>query len=307
MTAAQNARKAARPLHWAIASAMPLTLRRHYLHAANTRRWGNFTRPTTYNDKMNWRILKDRRPQLVMTCDKLTMKDLARSLVPDEHELRIPKTYWSGSDIRRAPDLRELGPTVIKPNNGSGDVIFGPLPPEELAVRTHGWLRSKAGNQLGEWGYQHARELILIEERIPSLETAPVDYKFFVFDGYVGFIQANSDRFGQTASWSFYDPTWEYLPVGRRGYARTPLPPPTQLPEMIDLAKRLAAGWDHIRIDLYCTDEGVWFGEFSPYHHGGVFPFDPPGYDLKFGQFWTLPEPLGSRKTHSSNDDVRYA
>lgn len=283
-------RRVARPLHWGVAARLPLTARRHYLHAANTRRWGNFSHPVTYNEKMNWRILHDRRPGLATLCDKLHMKDEARSIIPDHGVLRIPETYWFGESMEDAPDLDRFGAYVVKPNNGSGDVLFGPLEKSDLLQRTAGWLHSKPAHQLGEWGYVQARELFLVEERVPSGTTAPIDFKFFVFDGSVGFIQMNVGRFEGDPSWTFYSREWEFLPVGRRGYARTQMPRPEALPGMIDIAERLAAGWDHLRVDLYCVEGEVWFGEFSPYHHGGVFPFDPASYDRTFGALWTLPE-----------------
>lgn len=285
----QTVRRIARPLHWRVAEALPLPVRRHYLHVANTRRWGNFAHPSTYNEKMNWRILRDRRDCLIEASDKLAMKDRARALVPDESELRIPRTLWSGDAPAGIPDLKRLPPFVVKPNNGSGDVLFGPMGRDELVTRTNRWMRSKAAHQLGEWGYRHARQLLIIEERIPSVDLAPVDYKFFTFDGTVRLIQANAGRFGTNPSWSFYTPQWEHLDVGRRGYSRAPVDRPSTLEHMVDLAQRLAAGWDHLRIDLYSTDDGIWFGEFSPYHHGGVFPFDPPSFDADLGGMWTLP------------------
>ncbi len=295
MSVTRSVRRLGRPLHWRLASALPLPARRHYLHLANTGRWGNFSDPTTYNEKMNWRILNDRRLELTQACDKLAMKDTARALVPSSEELRIPATFWTGRCSEEIPDVRSLPAFVVKPNHGSGDILFGPIEQEQLITETRGWFQSKVADQLGEWGYQHARPLLLIEERIPSTDRAPIDYKFFVFDGTVRFIQGNQGRFGSEPSWSFYTPQWEHLPVGRRGYRRDPLPRPDNLERMIGLAQRLAADWDHLRVDLYSERGEIWFGELSPYHHGGVFPFDPPEFDTHFGAFWTLPVEDGAR------------
>ncbi|MFM8998220.1 MAG: hypothetical protein ACKOJD_08995 [Candidatus Limnocylindrus sp.] len=40
---------------------LPLSLRRHLLHLRHHGRWGNFARPSSFSEKMQWRILNDRR------------------------------------------------------------------------------------------------------------------------------------------------------------------------------------------------------------------------------------------------------
>lgn len=285
----QGARKVIRPAHWRLAEALPLPARRHYLLAVGTGRWGDFTDPVTYSEKVQWRILNDRRERIVMACDKLAMKEHVASLGLGDL-VRIPRTLWSGSDLATMPDPGDWPDWVLKPNHGCGDVILGPVPREEIAARTVGWLRSRPGEQLGEWGYTQARALILAEERVPAIRDSPNDYKFFVFDGEPVVIQVNSARFTPQPRLTFYDPSWRRLDV-----ADTRMPPgreerPAMLDRMVELAARLGAGWDHIRVDFYATDDEVWFGEFSPYPGGGVARFKPRDFDVELGRRWRLPE-----------------
>lgn len=67
-----------RPWHWRLASLMPLPMRRHYLYATAVGLPGNFTHPRNFAEKVNWRILHDRRPIIAASCDKLRLKELAR-------------------------------------------------------------------------------------------------------------------------------------------------------------------------------------------------------------------------------------
>ena len=90
--------QALQPYHWKFASMLPLPARRHYLHTAATRRLGNFRTPTRFTEKVNWRIINDRRPIIAEMSDKLRAKEIARERVPGD-ELRIPQTYWSGTDL----------------------------------------------------------------------------------------------------------------------------------------------------------------------------------------------------------------
>ena len=56
---------------------LPVGLERRLLFTYYNRRLPRFGRPVTFSDKVNWRILNDRRPVLEWTCDKLAMKEYA--------------------------------------------------------------------------------------------------------------------------------------------------------------------------------------------------------------------------------------
>jgi len=53
---------------------LPVGVERRLLFTYYNRKLPHFTRPVTFSDKVNWRILNDRRPLLEWTCDKLAMK-----------------------------------------------------------------------------------------------------------------------------------------------------------------------------------------------------------------------------------------
>lgn len=61
---------------------------------------------------------------------------------------------------------------------------------------------------------------------------------------------------------------------------------PPHLIEMLRHARTLSAGWDFLRVDLYDTPVGVWFGEFSPYPGGGRFQIVPRFWDQTLGEWW---------------------
>lgn len=276
--------------HRRLLRVLPVALVRHAFHLTMIHRLGNFRSPRTFNEKTNWRILYDRRDRIVAACDKMRMKEMARAAYPGP-DLRIPAVYWSGTDLRDAPDLASLPPWVLKPNHSSAHVLFGPDPQTDIAdllrQTTDWWKRTPL--ELGEWGYGEARPMLLLEERIPTPDGGPPpDYKFFVFDGRVRFIQVNSGRFGdQTAT--FLDADWNRLNVRWRIRPVADEPRPLELDKMLEIASALGAGWDFIRIDLYAVDGEVWFGEYTPYPGGGLLRYRPSEFDLESGQYWRLP------------------
>jgi hypothetical protein len=274
----------------AVIAAIPLPVLRHALFRVVMGKRGNFREPQTFNEKVNWRIFNDRRDRIVKACDKMWMKDMAAEAYAGA-DLRIPATYWSGTDLRDAPDLTSLPPWVLKPNHSSGHALFGPEPRTDLAdlrKRTERWL-TETPQEMGEWGYGAARRLLLLEERIPTPDgKPPVDYKFFVFDGRIELIQVNRDRFENVTA-SFMDANWQRFAVRQSDRPVADVPRPAELDKMIGIARALGAGWDFIRIDLYAVDGDVWFGEYTPYPGGGLLPYEPKAFDSEQGLHWTLP------------------
>ncbi|MGW0158752.1 ATP-grasp fold amidoligase family protein [Mycobacterium sp. NPDC003323] len=270
---------------------MPVLAMRKALYLMMIRKRGDFTNPTTFNEKVNWRIFNDRRDRIVKACDKMWMKEMAREAYPSP-DLRIPETYWSGTDLRDAPDLDSLPPWVLKPNASSGRALFGPDPQTDIDAlhkQTRTWF-SETPLELGEWGYSAARAQLLLEERIPTPDgNPPVDYKFFVFDGRVELIQVNRGRFGAHQTTTFLDANWRQLPVRWRIQPVAEEPRPVELDKMLEIAKVLGADWDFIRIDLYAVDGEVWFGEYTPYPGSGLLRYKPMSFDREQGLHWKLP------------------
>ena len=58
------------------------------------------------------------------------------------------------------------------------------------------------------------------------------------------------------------------------------------LEKMLDVARRLTAGVDFVRVDLYNLNERIVFGELTNYCAAGLSEFDPPEWDREFGRFW---------------------
>ncbi|AMO61766.1 Uncharacterised protein [Mycolicibacterium phlei] len=276
--------------HRRVLTTLPVPLVRQAFYLTMLHRRGNFRNPRTFNEKVNWRILNDRRDRIIAACDKLRMKEMARAAYPGD-DLKIPEVLWAGTDLRDAPDPVSLPPWVLKPNHSSGQALFGPGPDTDVATlldKTRDWWR-RTPLELGEWGYREARPLLFLERRIPTPDgEPPADYKFFVFDGRVELIQVNRGRFGhQTAT--FLDADWNRLPVRWRIRPVADEPRPAELDAMLRIASTLGADWDFIRIDLYAVDGQVWFGEYTPYPGGGLLRYTPRRFDDEQGRHWTLP------------------
>jgi hypothetical protein len=131
---------------------------------------------------------------------------------------------------------------------------------------------------------------IIVEELLipPRNEVALKDYKLFCFQSQVAYIQV-IDRVNKAHSW--YSQKW--IPVKDQmhaGFHQGMIePPPENLDEIISTAERLSRAYDFkfVRIDLYNTNRGVVFGEFThtPWVSKSNKLFTPFA-NITFGELW---------------------
>jgi hypothetical protein len=276
---------------------IPISLKRQAIYYYHFRRFIP-TRPRAFYDKINWRMLHDRRDIIAKGGDKIWMKKHA---FESHTSALIPETLWTGPSIGPILDIQWPGKWVLKPRVGSGYVAFGAGSLRESGITedvVNAWRPMDHFHVHGVWGYGQGEAGYLIERLIETAdESTPDDYKFFVFDGQVRLVQYDSSRY-EGHQRRYYTPKWEALQAntGRTKLAPTMSPPP-HLDSMIEIAEAIGKGYDFIRVDLYDTPDGVYFGEITPYPHGGLEPFDDRVLNFTVGDWWALPpkRSLGKR------------
>ena len=277
----------------ALAYKLPSNLSRRAVFFYHHRRFPRVKTPVTFTEKVNWRILKDRREILAWTCDKLAMKDYVGNVQgAATHDVRIPRTLWSGTDVTELENINLPEHWVLKPNHRSGLVFFGHGQPDVPVLRemTQGWLRSAEGVDLHEWAYLKARPLLLAEELLGVPGSPPSDYKFFVFAGKVAAVEVHADRHSDHRV-HYYLPDWTPLEVTYGSSRLSPAEPapPGNFEKMIAIASDLGRSFDFIRVDLYSVGDDVFFGELTPYPASGLERFVPASFDNELGTKWELP------------------
>ena len=100
------------------------------------------------------------------------------------------------------------------------------------------------------------------------------------------FLQVDVDRFGFHAR-SIHLPNGTFLDATIR-YPRPFSPPelPTSLPHMRQIAERLAADLDFVRVDLYRVGERIVVGELTNYPGGGMERMRPDGLLDALAEDW---------------------
>jgi len=253
-------------------------------------RWPNIVRPKTFNEKVLYRKLFDRRPILKVWSDKVAVRAFVRErLGGDEHLIPVIATYSDAAMLDPAglPDR-----FVMKASHGSAWVkVFRPdtpRDPEAMRGAARSWLATDFGVRTGEWGYRGIPRNIVVETLLEDRGALPNDYKFYCFDGKPRLLIVANGRFTDLRAGSF---DMDFRPLGLRQW-QLPLyqgERPASFGRMAEIASILSAGTDFVRVDLYEANGKVFFGELTSYPMGGTIPFDPPEWDAELGRMWKQP------------------
>lgn len=118
------------------------------------------------------------------------------------------------------------------------------------------------------------------------------DYKFYCFDGKMKFVMINSDRnSNEPTKADYFDRNFNWLNF-TWGYEHAKIRPrkPDKYEKMIEIAEKLADGLHHIRVDLYESNENIYFGELTFFDGSGFDKIQPVEWDYKIGNMLKLPQ-----------------
>jgi teichuronopeptide biosynthesis TupA-like protein len=283
--------------------------RRAYRHSYG--REPDLVNPRLFSEKVMARKLFEQRPIFWMLADKLKAREFAAARIGEGYLPRLLAVAERFDDI----DFTRLPQHfVIKPNHGSQWAIVNDgHKPFDIAVArklVNSWMRTDYYWPSRERFYRQVERRVMVEECLEEPSGDPVmTYRFFVFDSVPRFYYAARKSHDGRVVIQHFDENCRLLPVRlvAPGYtaehyaARSGevLPVPSNIGELFELARRLGAGFDLMRVDLYDPGGRALFGEYTTLSGGGLVAFDPPEYDRIFGEMWklALSEPHGAGDT----------
>ena len=231
--------------------------------------------PRTYNEKVQWLKLHDKNPIYPQLCDKIAVREIVKERIGEDYFTPILGVWDDPDEIDFAalPDR-----FVLKCTHDSGGVILCPNKAEfdEEAARESlkNWLKRDYSIAGREWPYRFVPRRVLAEAFLPGTDGArPDDYKFYCFDGEVRIILHCTNRVKAHADYLLFDMERNPYRINDitialpEGYVMSR---PPHLDEMIEIARRLSAGFTHVRVDLFDTPQGVRFGEMTLYDQSGL-------------------------------------
>jgi len=256
----------------------------------------NLKNPQTFNEKIQWLKLYDRRPEYTMMVDKYAVKDYVAGIIGQEHIIPTLGVWDRPEDI----DFDALPQQfVLKTTHGGGScgVIIcknkSDFDVNSAIEKLHEAMYQNIYAGAREWAYKNVRPRIIAEKYITESDGELNDYKVFTFGGEPKLIELDYNRYKghqrnlYDFNWNRIEATIQYPSDEKRVFDK-----PSVLNELYDFSKRLSEGIPHVRIDYYIIDNHIYFGEMTFYHGSGVEKISPKCFNLQLGKWIKLPAPV---------------
>jgi len=254
----------------------------------------NLSNPISFNEKLQWLKLYDRKDIYSKMVDKYEAKNYVRDRITDI-DIIIPTIgiYNRVEDI----DFQALpNQFVMKCTHDSGGIIICKDKnsfDENLAKsKMQKYLKRSIYNITREWPYKNVRARIIIEKYMQDDNGELMDYKFFCFNGEVICLKVDFDRFSNHRA-NYYDKNFNLLSLDEK---RCPsdsskiIETPKNYNLMIKIAEDLSKDHPFLRVDLYNINGTIYFGEMTFFPDSGFGTFSPEEWDYKLGSYIKLPQ-----------------
>ena len=256
-----------------------------YLYKSNLEKNLNIDNPQTFNEKLQYLKLYDRKDIYTKMVDKYEAKKYAGDIIGNQYIIETLGVWDKFEDI----DFEKLpSEFVLKCTHDSGGVIVcsnkKKIEKKEIKKKMEKSLKKNYYYLNREWPYKNVIPRIIAEKyMVPTDQKELIDYKFFCFKGLPEMILVCSER-NTNLKKTFFDKDWNFIDLseGKHGIDKN-IPKPLNLELMIELAKKLAKNTKFIRIDFYEIDKKVYFGEFTFFPNAGFEKFNPEKYDKLLG------------------------
>lgn len=266
-----------------------------YIQMIYRRKFGrsiDWKNPQSFNEKLNWLKVYDRKPVYTTMVDKWEAKKYVSGIIGEEFIIPSYGVYDRFEDI----DVVSLpNQFVIKCTHDSGSVVIC------RDKATFDWNAAKEKIERGlrrnlfwngrEWPYKNVKPRILVEKYMEEDGDQPLtDYKFLCFNGEPKLIEIHKGRYSSHHTQDFYDTDWKLTEIRQPSDPLSGIqhPKPVHFEEMLELSRALSKGIPQIRVDWYEIKGHLYFGELTFYDGGAFGPFASYEQDLLLGSWMDL-------------------
>lgn len=261
----------------------------------------NLESPKSFNEKLQWLKLYNRKPEYTMMVDKYLVKDYVANLIGEEYV--IPTIgVWDSPDEIDFETLPEKFVLKCNHNSGTGMCICkdkSKLNIELAKKELKKGLKENYYLKCREWPYKDVPRKIIAEQFLEESSTQSndksvaqlTDYKFYCFNGEPKFCQVISDRDSEEKI-DFYDMDWKHqnftglhVPGNPYPFNRQRIVCPKTFCKMKEFAHILSYNIPFVRIDFYEANEMLYFGEITFYPASGFGVFEPDEWNYIMGDW----------------------
>ncbi len=252
----------------------------------------NLKDPKTFNEKLQWLKLYDRKPIYTTMVDKYEAKKYVAEKIGEEYIIPTLGVWDSFDEI----DFDALpNQFVLKCTHDSGGLVIcrdkAKLDIEKVRVKIERCLKREYFWIGREWPYKNVKPRIIAEE---YLGEDLRDYRFYCFNGKVKLIYSyynESNTEGdkpEPATCDILNEAWERMPFRQKSFAGNVIPKkPKAFEEMLKISEQLSKDISFLRVDFYELDR-LYVGELTFFPGSGTSPFYPDEWDRTLGDWIKL-------------------
>ena len=264
-----------------------------WLYRARMGRFPDLNHPKSFNEKLQWLKLNDRKPEYTEMVDKYLAKKYVEKRIGEKYI--IPTLgVWDKFDqieFEKLPDqfvlktTHDSGGVVICKDKANFDKAAAKRKLEKSLKRNYYWAER-------EWPYKNVKPRIIAENYLSFLNGSDlVEYKVFCFNGKPAlFLICKGEGHTDERTNDFYDLEFNHIPVTVTcPNAKEKCQKPDEYEELLELSRKLAKNTYQLRVNLYVINHKIYFGELTFFHDSGCCKFNPPEWDKRFGDMLKLP------------------
>lgn len=250
--------------------------------------------PKTFNEKLQWLKLYDRRPEYSKMVDKYEVKKYIAETVGEEYVVPTLGVWDSADDI----DFDALPDQfVIKCTHDSASVIIcknkSEFDAESARARLYECLKKTQFGYGREWPYKNVKPRIIAEQYLVDESGVELkDYKIFCFNGRAKCVDLHFNRFCGHKQ-NHYDLDWNPLDFS---FSSVPndysidFNIPKNFDKMCKISEELSSKIPFLRVDFYSIYDRIYVGELTFFPGSGYLAFKPEEWDYTFGSWIKLPK-----------------
>lgn len=237
----------------------------------------NIDNPQTFNEKLQWLKLYDRKPEYTTMVDKYAVKKYVADIIGEEYI--IPTlgvwNHFDEIDFDKLPNqfvlkcTHDSGGIVICKDKNKLDLKSAKKKIEKCLKRNYYWSSR-------EWPYKNVKPRIIAEKYMSDEGKEELsDYKVLCFNGEPKIVEVHKGRFNGQHTQDCYDEFWNKTDIEQHDLPKTDevMPKPAFLEEMLQLSKLLSKNLIHVRVDWYFTNDRLYFGELTFFNGSGYNQF----------------------------------
>ena len=227
--------------------------------------------PKTFNEKVQWLKLNNRKEKDTMLADKYAVKPYMASIIGEEYIIPTLGVWEQFGDI----DFDKLPEKfVLKCTHDSGGLAIctdkAVFDKDRAKAKIEKSLKRNYFRSSREWQYKNIPPRIIAEPFIGIDNKAPDDYKFITFNGELDTVMVCKGRDVGHPWFYFYDQNWKRVIYQHPELEKDDeVEKPENFDVMLKIVNQLAKGYIHTRVDLYNVGGKVYFGELTFFNQSG--------------------------------------